>query len=299
MTTGSGNGGNGQTPSPNGNGNGEIQTGGTLTMRMAGSPRSLDPHFDTFPYNTQVTTNTYNALLKFTPDLSEIVPDLATGMPEQPDDVTYTFSINPDARWQDVEPVNGRAFTAEDVKYSIERQMTDEAGTFQHAYFFLGKMDSIDVLDEHTIQFKTDGPYAPFMSYIASPWTLMVNREAVEEYGDVTEHAPGTGPYIFEEWQRDVSIRLRRNPNYWKQDQFGNQLPYIDELLFQIVTDDDTAATLFVDGEVDGAVVGINQTERVQNGRPDANYRGCAEPVLAADADDADDAGAALRGAVG
>ena len=54
--------------------------------------------------------------------------------------------------------VNGRELTSEDVKYSIERQMTDQPGKYQHAYFFLGKLASIETPDKYTVVFKTHEP---------------------------------------------------------------------------------------------------------------------------------------------
>lgn len=258
------------TPTPAGD---AIKRGGHFNMAMGGSPRSLDVHFDTFPYNTAIVTNTNNGILQFSPDLTTIETDLATGMPEQPDDLTFTFKINQGVMWQDIAPVNGRELTAEDVKWSIERQMTDEAGKFQHAYFFLGAVDSIDAPDNETVVFNMSKPFAPFLSYVASPWSMIVNREAVEEYGDLTEHAVGTGPFIFKEWQKDVKFELEANPNYWKKDQFGGALPYIDSYTMNIVTDPDTYGTLFIDKQLDVALVGESQLSRVQEARPEAFYR--------------------------
>src|SRR5579883_1709569 len=61
---------------------GNIKKGGTFVVLNGGEPRTLDPYFDTFPYCTAIADNVYNGVLKFTPDLTKIVPDLAAGMPE-------------------------------------------------------------------------------------------------------------------------------------------------------------------------------------------------------------------------
>lgn len=246
----------------------QIKKGGRLTAHMGGSPRSLDPHFDTFPYNTAITTNTNNGLLQFTPDLSKIVTDLATAMPEQPDPLTYTFKIPAGVKFHDVDPVNGREFTADDVKYSIERQMTDKAGQFQHAYFFLKKVTKIEAVDKTTVKFTLAAPFAPFMSYMASPWTLMICREVVEKDGDLTQRAIGTGPFIFKEWQKDVKFELVKNPNYWKK-----ELPNIDAYTILLATDPDTSATMFIDKKVDALVTGNAQLQRVKDARKDVNYQ--------------------------
>ena len=245
-----------------------IKKGGHLTVHMGGSPRSLDPHFDTFPYNTAITNNTNNGLLQFSPDVSKIEGDLALTMPEQPDPLTYTFKIPSGVKFHDVDPVNGREFTAEDVKYSIERQMTDKAGQFQHAYFFLGKIAKIDAVDKTTVKFTLNKPFAPFISYIASPWTMMICREVVEKDGDLTQRAVGTGPFIFKEWQKDVKFELVKNPNYYKK-----ELPNIDAFSILIAIDPDTSATLFIDNKVDAIVSGVAQLQRIKDGRKNTNYQ--------------------------
>ncbi|MFN8556961.1 MAG: ABC transporter substrate-binding protein [Dehalococcoidia bacterium] len=157
----------------------QVKRGGTF-VRVEGPPRSLDPHFDTFPANTVVTNNVYNTLLAFTPDLTKIEPELATAMPENPDSVTFVFKLRQGVKYHNVPPANGREMVAEDVKYSIERQMTNEPGKFQHAYYFLNKVTKIEAVDKYTVKFTTNKPMAPFLSYIASPWTQVILRELVE-----------------------------------------------------------------------------------------------------------------------
>lgn len=255
----------GASPSP---GAEQPKYGGEYFSILGGEPRSLDPHFDTFPYNTAITVNVHSTLYKWTPDFAEVVTDTAVALPENPDELTWIVKINEGIRFQNVEPANGREMTAEDVKYSIERQMTDEPGKFQHAYYFLGKVESIETPDKYTVVFKTKRPYAPMLSYLASPWTQIINRETVEKYGDLTEHIVGTGPFIFEEWQKNVHVKIRKNPDYWKQG-----LPYIDSAIWRFVTDPDTAATMFVQKESLAVIVSQPQLDRVQSGRPDALYK--------------------------
>jgi ABC-type transport system substrate-binding protein len=246
--------------------------GGTFTT-VEGPPRSLDPHFDTFPANTIVTDNVYNALLTFNADLTQIETELAEAMPEQPDQVTYIFKLRKGIKFHDVPPANGREMVAADVKYSIERQSTNDPGKFQHAYYFVNRIARIETPDDYTVKFVLNKPYAPFLSYIASPWTLVILRELVEQDGDLTKRAVGTGPFIFEEWQKDVQHRLRRNPNYWKKDQFGNQLPYVDRLIIKIITDPNAVQAQFLGGDLDAAGIQFTFVEEVKRKLPKANYR--------------------------
>ncbi|MBK6563239.1 MAG: hypothetical protein IPG14_17130 [Dehalococcoidia bacterium] len=187
-----------------------------------------------------------------------------------------------------MEPANGREFTSEDVKYSIERQSTDQAGKFQHAYFFLKRIASIETPDNYTVRVKMNTAYAPFLSYIASPWTMMINRESVEKWGDLTETTIGTGPFIFKEWQKNVKVELDRNPDYQVK-----ELPYVDKLTYLIATDAQVRATLYIDRKIDAIIVGYNELSQVNDKRKsDSAYRAVPSqfwrqfrmpPTLAAD----------------
>ena len=214
------------------------KSGGTLVVR-SGPIRGIDPHFETWGSTLQIVHQAYNGLVKFTPDGSTIVPDLAESW-KQTDEVTYVFQLRQGVRFHNVPPVNGRERTSEDVKYSIERQMTDQPGKYQHAYFFLGKLASIETPDKYTVVFKTHEPYAPFMNYIANPWTVIVAREVVEKYGDLQKHAIGTGPFIMKEYRRDQEALFVKNPQYFKPG-----LPYLNEVRVQYVVDPAAATAAF------------------------------------------------------
>jgi peptide/nickel transport system substrate-binding protein len=217
---------------------GDAKRGGTLVVR-SGPIRGIDPHLETWGAALQVIHQTYNALLKFNHDGTKILPDLAESW-EQKDDVTYSFKLRQGVKFHNVPPVNGRELTSEDVKYSIERQMTDQPGKFQHAYFFLGKLASIQTPDKYTIVFKTKEPYAPFLNYIANPWTVIVAREVVEKHGDLQRHAIGTGPFIMQEYRREQEALFVKNPHYFKKG-----LPYLDEVRIQYVIDPAAATAAF------------------------------------------------------
>lgn len=250
----------------------QVKRGGTFTA-VEGPPRSLDPHFDTFPANTHVTDNVYSALLYFNNDVTKLELDLAQAMPEQPDPLTYVFKIRPGVKFHNIPPANGRECTAEDVKYSFERQMTNEPGKYQHAYFFLNRITNIETPDKYTVKFTTAKPYAPFLSYVASPWTVIILRELVERDGDLTKNAIGTGPFIFEEWQKDVQHKMRRNPDYFKMGADGKALPYVDNLIIKIITDPNAVQAQFASGALDMASIEYTFKDEIRKKLPKANYR--------------------------
>lgn len=89
------------------------------------------------------------------------------------------------------------------------------------------------------------------------------------EVRGLTEHAIGTGPFLFKEWQKDVKIDIVKNPDYWQPG-----IPYLDAISYIIAVDPDTAATLYIEKQVDAIVTGQAQLNRVKDARErDSTYK--------------------------
>ncbi|MEX1232502.1 MAG: ABC transporter substrate-binding protein [Planctomycetaceae bacterium] len=191
----------------------------------------------------------------------------------------YTYFLRDDVKWSD-----GTPFTTDDMifGYSIINNPNVDGESIRTYY-----QDIIDCepLDKHTIRMKyrqqyfmafefTAGlsafspPWHVFSSYFAADGkTLTMDRltEAEEDaQKKVSVHglafgkffntderynnAPlGTGPYIVENWDRSVSIMLRRNPEYWNTERRG----YLDRLVFKFIIDATTAFQALKAGEID------------------------------------------------
>jgi len=239
--------------------------GGILYRRDTYDPRSLDPDLETTPAASFAPTLASNGLLKFNRESTKIITDLADSF-EQPDDVTYIFKLHPGVKFHNVPPVNGREFVADDVKFSIERQMTNQP-TFVHAYYFKGEIAKIEAVDKYTVKFTTNAPYAPFLAWIANPFSVMKCREVVDRDGDLKLTAVGTGPFIFKEWKKGVETVMVRNPDYFKKGK-----PYLDEIHARYVPDNTTAATMFVSGDLDVLAIDWSLDEQTRKQRPNATY---------------------------
>ena len=186
--------------------------------------RSLDPHMETAAPTTDIANQVYNGLVRFTRDMQGIELDLAKSW-KQLDDRTYEFKLHEGVLFHNIPPVNGRELTSADVKYSIERMMGmhGKKPKFKHRYYFEGKLESIETPDKYTIIFKTKKPYAPFINYIASAWTMIVPREAVEKWGDLKTKACGTGPFVLKEYIKGSHIEVVKHKKFFKKG-----LPYLD-----------------------------------------------------------------------
>lgn len=188
-----------------------------------------------------------------------IINDLAKGWTLSPDGLTYTFKLQEGVKFHNVAPVNGREFTSADAKYSLMRVTADPSvieekwkPRFQRRLDF-GDIQSIDAPDKYTLVVKLKEPYAPFMDAVANPGTAILPKEFVDTFPDkiITEGTIGTGPYLPAEYRHQQLATYKKNPDYWKKDSQGGQLPYLDEVQFLYFADTQAALASFRARQID------------------------------------------------
>jgi peptide/nickel transport system substrate-binding protein len=205
-------------------------------------PVSLDPHIEA-SYRTQwAVGGAYNRPLSLSSDL-KIDNELVESW-EQPDDTTLVLKIRSDVKFHNLAPVNGRAMTAEDVIWSIDRIRTD-APEFQRRYMF-ESISSMTATDPNTVEMKLAAPFAPIFAYLANPFTVVAPREVVDANGDLRTVAIGTGPFILDDLQKGVSYTSIRNPDYWEPNR-----PYLDSYNLLVVPDGASRFSSFRAGQLD------------------------------------------------
>ena len=95
-------------------------------------------------------------------------------------------------------------------------------------------------------------PFSPFLNYPAVGFAFIYPHEAVEHYGrDFVFHPVGTGAFRFAEYKQAQHCVLVRNPRYWKHDEAGNQLPYLDTLNISFILDNKVELQQFMAGKLD------------------------------------------------
>jgi peptide/nickel transport system substrate-binding protein len=224
--------------------------GGTLTIRTWDPP-----HFDhilAHAYKTHVVISfTHSRLLRhragpnIKPGSFQIEGDLAESW-QQTSDTTYVFKLRKGVKFHAKPPVNGRELTADDVRYTFERILTDKGSANVSMYRSIAR---VEVVDRHTVRFTLKEPFAWFLDMIANPMAgAIIARECVETFGDLKkpEAVVGTGPYTLESYRPNTGLTLVRNPHY-----FVPSLPYIDRV--EMVVDEDNASRIasFLSGKYD------------------------------------------------
>jgi peptide/nickel transport system substrate-binding protein len=225
--------------------------GGTFRMTIIADPvTGFDPQ-QTISFVTMVPLSfAYSRLVKVKagpsvkPMTYPIEPDLAESW-TQPNATTYIFKLKKGVRWHPKPPVNGREFTADDVKYTYERFISITGNGNKPV---LESIDKIDALDKHTVKFTLKEPNAWFLDMLASTSTWIIAKECVEKFGDLkkVESVVGTGPWMLERWEPNVKITYVRNPHY-----FVPGLPYADAVELIIDKDPSSRLAAFLSGRTD------------------------------------------------
>ncbi len=197
----------------------------------------------------------------------EVEPELAESWERSEDGLTWIFHLRKDVKWHD-----GEAFTAHDVDFTFNRIIynNDIPASSRPAFHFRfldeesGEWKeepmTVTALDDYTVECVLPGPFAPFLR---SMGTAIYPRHILEKHVDDGTFAStwdintdpaeivGTGPFTIERYEPGERVVMRRNPDYWLEDDAGNSLPYLDEIVHVIVPDLEAELAKFLAGESD------------------------------------------------
>jgi peptide/nickel transport system substrate-binding protein len=224
--------------------------GGTLRLTFQADPLHFDPH-QTVSFVTMCPLSLcYSRLVKVKagptvkPMTYPVEPDLAESW-TQPNDTTYIFKLKKGVRWHNKPPVNGREFTADDVKFTYERFLTITGNPNKPV---LEYVDKIEAVDKYTVKFTLKEPNAWFIDLLASTSTWIIAKECVEKFGDLkkVESVVGTGPWMLDRWEPNVKIVFSRHPNYHVPG-----LPYADNVEWLIDKDPASRLATWLSGKSD------------------------------------------------
>lgn len=220
--------------------------GGTLRVYNfdAGTYDSLDPHLTQMGTVANMHSAVFSKLLRYDDEVAgTIAPDLASAMPEQPDAQTYIIRLRDGASFHDTPKLRtayphaaGRPLTADDVKYSIERQVNKNSARGRH--FFRRSdwdvIEKVEASDPHTVVITTKSPVAPFLNFVAGRHAFIVPADIADRSDTLaTESAMiGSGPFLLDSFEPGIAVKLRRNPAWFARDDsprgIGDGRPFLD-----------------------------------------------------------------------
>jgi peptide/nickel transport system substrate-binding protein len=207
-----------------------------LVFARGNDSKSLDPALVTDGESVKVITNVFDTLVRFKPGSLELEPGLATSWSASPDGLTWTFHLR-EAKFHDGSPVD-----AEAVVFSFLRQKdeghpahTDACAYWQDSF---GVVTDVRAVDPRTVEMKLAKPFAPFEAAMALFSMSIVSPKAWASEGKDAkgkfayrfgEKPVGSGPFRFVRWNREDTIVLEKNPEYW------GGAPQVDRVVFRYV----------------------------------------------------------------
>ena len=202
----------------------------------------LDPH-PLQPNYTGSMSMFYQMLLQLNPRTTALEPMLAQKW-ELPSPTEYLFHLQPNVKFHDKPPANGRLMTADDAVFSLNRVRTNDP-KFQNR-LLLASVDQFSATDKATVRITTKAPDASLLTNLASFSVAVLAPEVVDKAGKfaTVDTAVGTGAFVLQSLD-DSSAALARNPAYWKAG-----LPYLDAIRIINLSDEAATEAAFRSGQI-------------------------------------------------
>jgi peptide/nickel transport system substrate-binding protein len=220
--------------------------GGVLRVHLWDSPPNLSMLDGVNPLAARTMAPVFNNLAIFDQHakqsrLDAIVPDLATSWTWNEDGTELTFRLRRGVKWHD-----GRPFTANDVKctWDLILDKGPEKLRTNARKSWYKNLEEVTTNGDDEVTFRLKRPQPAFLMLIATGWSPIYPCHVPE--AQMRQRPIGSGPFKFVEFKPNESVRLTRNPDYWKPG-----LPYLDGIEFPVIKNMSTAVLAFVSGRFD------------------------------------------------
>ena len=220
----------------------------TLKYGLTLAPSGIDPHLNASAELGIPLSSVYDTLVFLDPASGEFVPGLAERWEISSDGLLYTFYLRKDVRFHDGTPFNAQA-VQDNVDYIL-----DPDNHSQKAVTMLGPLYKTEILNEHSIAFVLEEPFAPLLDSLSQVYLGMASPKALNQWGtsEYQFHQVGTGPYRFVEYIPNDHITLERNPDYdWGPAIYDSAKASVERIVFYFYEDAASRALALERREVD------------------------------------------------
>ncbi len=219
----------------------EPAVGGEMVYGMTGEPVILNPIFSTGTPASFVNDRVYASLVRADENL-QMQPYVAEDWEYSDDGLEWTFHLRNDVYFHD-----GEQLTADDVVYTFMTILhEDYTGVRATTY---EPIEEVVAVDDTIVQFILKKPHAPLLSNLNMG---ILPKHHFEDQPvaqlnelDINDAPVGAGPYVFGEWRSGEYMVLERNPDFFLDG------PYIEEVRIRFYGDEQVMLTALEAGDID------------------------------------------------
>ncbi|HEV3486185.1 MAG TPA: ABC transporter substrate-binding protein [Vicinamibacterales bacterium] len=231
--------------------------GGQLVVAQRAEPRTLNPVIAVDLPTKDVLRTTIGDLIHINRETQRTEAALAKSWTLSPDGRRYTLVLRQGVRFSDGDP-----FDADDVVFSFQVYLDPKvASTNRDLLTIDGQPVVVRKVDRYRIEVTLAKPYAAaeriFDGIAMLPRHLLEKAYKEGRFASAwglnapPDSIATLGPFRFREYVPGQRLVLERNPHFWKADRAGNQLPYLDRLVFTFVPSEDAQVVRFQSGDAD------------------------------------------------
>ena len=215
------------------------QGGGQLRFCLRSDPKTLDPVLVDDDASERVRYITGGFLLRVNRLTQELEPELATSWKLSKDGRTISFQLREGLHFSD-----GTPFSAEDVAFTLQRLMDPNLHSPTGDAFRSG---------DGKVRTQVAGPNKISVTFPAAVASLdsKFDQVAILSAKSPKKEMAVLGPFYVADYKAGAYLQLNRNPNYWKRDEQGHSLPYLDSIRLDIQQNRDAEMLRFLRGEID------------------------------------------------
>jgi peptide/nickel transport system substrate-binding protein len=215
------------------------QAGSELRFYLHSDPKTFDPLLVDDDASEAIRYLTGGVLVRVNRRTQQAEPELATSWTITRDDRGITFNLREHLYYSD-----GTPFSADDVAYTMQRLMDPALHSPTGDSFRSGA---------GAVRTHVDSPTRITITF---PAPVVGMDKLFDQVAIVSCHSPNKeravlGPFYVADYRPDSYVLLKRNPNYWRRDAAGRQLPYLDSVRLGIQPNRDIEMMNFRRGEID------------------------------------------------
>ncbi|MGK7910012.1 MAG: ABC transporter substrate-binding protein [Synechococcus sp.] len=236
-----------------------------LLASALGDPATFNYYLSNDNLSRVILEPTLSGLTRLNSDTLEWEPDLAENWEVFDDGLRLVFTLQPDLKWSDGEPL-----TVEDVRFTFEDVIFNDAiQTSSRTVMEIGEsrtLPLVRVVGDRQIEFQLPEPFAPFLQAVGTPiLPKHVFARGIEQTGSdgfplfikqwgldtPVRHLVSSGPYVLSSYVPGQRVEYRPNPHYYRIGDNGETLPKVQRFIRQFVASQDNQLLQFRSGSLD------------------------------------------------